>query len=47
MARELRIEELSVVAATWSLKLKPAKLRGVPLDKRFTRYTFTHFGSRS
>ena len=30
MARKLRIEELSVVAAPWNLKLKPAKLKDVP-----------------
>jgi hypothetical protein len=41
------MEELSVVADPWTLKLKPAKPNGDPLDKRFTRYTFTHFGSRS
>jgi len=28
MARELRIEELIVVADPWNLKLKPAKLKG-------------------
>ncbi len=28
MARKLRIEELSVVADPWNLKLKPAKLKG-------------------
>jgi len=27
MARKLRIEELSVVADPWNLKLKPAKLK--------------------
>ena len=46
MARKSKIdedcEELSVVAAPWNLKLKPA----VPLDKRFTYHDFTHFGSR-
>jgi len=30
MARKLKIEELSVVADPWSLKLKPAKLTGIP-----------------
>jgi hypothetical protein len=37
MARKSKIdedcEELSVVADPWNLKLKAAKLRGVPLDK--------------
>jgi len=42
MARNWRIEELSVVADPLNLKLKPA----APSNKRFTRYTFTHFGSR-
>ena len=46
MARRLRIEELSVVADPLNLELKPAKLRGDPLDRKFTRYTFNHFGSR-
>ena len=32
MARKSRIEELSVVVAPWNLKLKPAKLTGIPLD---------------
>jgi len=31
-AGKSRIEELSVVAAPWNLKLKPAKLKGDPLD---------------
>jgi hypothetical protein len=39
MARKSKIdedcEELSVVADPWNLKLKPAKLKGVPLDKEF------------
>jgi hypothetical protein len=47
MPKKSKMEELSVVADPWNLKLKPAKLKGVSLDKRFTRYTFTHFGSRS
>gem|GEM_PF-2183188 len=42
MARKSKIEELSVVADPWNFKLKPA----IPLDKRFTCHTFTHFGSR-
>ena len=37
MARKLRIEELSVVADPWNLKLKPAKLKDVPLDNDFRR----------
>jgi hypothetical protein len=28
-ARKWRVEELSVVADQWNLKLKPAKLKGV------------------
>ena len=47
MARESRIEEdyeeLSVAADPWNVKLELA----VRLDTRFTRYTFTHFSSRS
>jgi hypothetical protein len=39
MARRSKIdkdcEELSVVADPWNLKLKPAKLREVPLDNEF------------
>jgi hypothetical protein len=35
MARDLRIEQMSVVANPWNLKLKPAKLKGVPLDNEF------------
>ena len=46
MARKSKIEELSVVADPWNLKLKPERLKDVPLGKRFTRYTFTHFGSK-
>ena len=34
MARKSRIEQLSVVADPWNLKLKPAKLKGAPLDFR-------------
>jgi hypothetical protein len=30
MARKSKIEELSVIADPWNLKLKPAKLKGVP-----------------
>jgi len=30
MAREWRIDELSVVADPWNLKLKPAKPKGDP-----------------
>ncbi|MBE9570151.1 MAG: hypothetical protein IMF11_05975 [Proteobacteria bacterium] len=30
MARKWRMEQLSVVADPWILKLKPAKLKGVP-----------------
>ena len=37
MARKWRIEELSVVADPWNLKLKPTKLNGVPLDTRCDR----------
>jgi hypothetical protein len=33
MARKSKIEELSIVADPWNLKLKPAKLNGGPLDK--------------
>ena len=36
MARELRMEQLSVVADPWNLKLKPAKLKDdpkLPLEK--------------
>jgi len=35
MARKWRIEQLSVVADPWNLKLKPAKLNGVifPVSK--------------
>ena len=32
MAKKWKIEELSVVADPWNLKLKPAKLNGDPLD---------------
>jgi len=32
MARKSRMEQLSVVADPWNLKLKPAKLKGGPLD---------------
>ena len=32
MARKSRIEKLSVVAAPWNVKLKPAKLKDGPLD---------------
>ncbi len=32
MAKKWRLEELSVVADPWNLKLKPAKLKGDPLD---------------
>jgi len=35
MARKWGIEELSVVADQWNLKLKPAELKGVPLDYEF------------
>ncbi len=34
MARKSRIEELSVVADSWKLKLKPAKLKGDPFLRR-------------
>ena len=37
MARKSRIEELSVVADPWNLKLKPAKLKGDHLDARCDR----------
>ena len=41
MARKLMIEEdceeLSVVGNSWNLKLKPAKLKGDPLDTRCDR----------
>jgi len=32
MARRWKIEELSVAADPWNLKLKPAKLRGGPFS---------------
>ena len=32
MAKKWRIEQLSVVADPWNLKLKPAKPKGDPLD---------------
>jgi len=35
MAGKSRIEELSVVTDPLNLKLKPAKLKGVPLDNEF------------
>ena len=39
MARRSKIdedcEELSVVADPWNFKLKPAKLKGIPLDNEF------------
>ena len=34
IVRKWRMEELSVVAAPWNLKLKPVKLKGAPLDFR-------------
>ena len=32
MGRKSKIEQLSVVADPWNLKLKPAKLKDGPLD---------------
>ena len=39
MARKSKIDELSVVADPWNLKLKPAKLKGDPFPISNCCYT--------